>query len=169
VNGLLSATRNFDEDVYEVLDVFEDFMNDLSDTNQTFSSVMLQLHQFKSQMETCERSISHSKNQQRATEGTISVIESIFHGITDALTDAKEQLSDAESLSRGNFKIQRTESYQKLKVNTNDTKSSVHCSRNRWVLLTNTRLKAKRCNSQQRLRWKLLSALERRLKARWIF
>ena len=101
MNGLLSASRNFDEDVYEVLDVFEAFMKDLSDTNQTFSSVMLQLHQFKSQMETCERSISHSKNQQRATEGTISVIESIFSGIERALRDAHDQLSDAENLSRG--------------------------------------------------------------------
>lgn len=105
MNGLLSASRNFDEDVYEVLDVFEEFMKDLSDTNQTFSSVMLQLHQFKSQMETCERSISHSKNQQRATEGTISVIESIFSGIERALRDAHDQLSDAENLSRGNTNL----------------------------------------------------------------
>lgn len=103
VGALLQSTDNFQSDVLIVLSVFENFMDGLSDTNQTFAHVMLQLDAFKSQMETCERSISASKNQQLATKGTAKAIEMIFTEVARTLEDADTTLQDSQQMFKDQF------------------------------------------------------------------
>ena len=63
--------------------------------------VQLQLSQFASSLETCERTVSQARVYQKATDGTIHVINSLMKEIEQNLAEAEDQLNKAEKLAQG--------------------------------------------------------------------
>ena len=88
-------------DAEDVVESFEHFQAQLARSNKTTEKVKMQLDQFVSSMETCERTVSSTRVTQRATAGTISVINTILEDIDDTLDGTKDQLKEAEALAQG--------------------------------------------------------------------
>ena len=76
-------------------------MTGLAASNKTIETVRLQLDQFASAMETCERSVSRTRIAQHATEGTKSVIKTMLSDIESTLESTKDELKIAEELAAG--------------------------------------------------------------------
>ena len=88
-------------DADRVLREFEIFTETLEDNGSNLDQVSLQLSQFASSLETCERTVSQSRVYQMATVGTIRVIDSLLGEIGDNMQEASDELVTAESYAIG--------------------------------------------------------------------
>lgn len=99
ITQLAFNSEGLEDEAQHVLDRFEDFMYELQNSGKTIEQVELQLDQFISSLETCERTVSSTMVTQQATEGTMSVIRTMLRDIDQVLDDTSETLKEAEELA----------------------------------------------------------------------
>ena len=102
INKLKWAAQDLKGEAQRVQADFKLFEETLEDTNQSMDQVQLQLSQFASSLETCERTVSQSRVYQHATSGTITVIERVLTDIQEILADAEFSIDKATVFAEGN-------------------------------------------------------------------
>ena len=98
---LTSHSRDISDNAHKTLQDFHLFEETLVESGSSMDQVQLQLSQFASSLETCERTVSQARVYQKATDGTIHVVNSLMSEIEVNLEDAHQQLYRAESLAEG--------------------------------------------------------------------
>ena len=103
IHELSFQSQGLEDEAEHVLNGFEDFMYELQNSGKTVEQVELQLAQFMSSLETCERTVSSTMVTQQATEGTMSVIRTMLRDIDQVLDDTAITLKEAEELAESEF------------------------------------------------------------------
>jgi len=105
INKLKWAAQDLKGEAQRVQADFKLFEETLEDTNQSMDQVQLQLSQFASSLETCERTVSQSRVYQHATSGTITVIERVLTDIQEILADAELSIDKATVFAEGKIDL----------------------------------------------------------------
>ena len=98
---MTAQSRDISADAHKTLQDFHLFEETLAESGSSMDQVQLQLSQFASSLETCERTVSQARVYQKATDGTIHVINSLMKEIEQNLAEAEDQLNKAERLAQG--------------------------------------------------------------------
>ena len=141
-----SNSASIANDAKRVLREFEIFTETLEDNGSNLDQVSLQLSQFASSLETCERTVSQSRVYQMATVGTIRVIDSLLNEIGYNMQEASDELVTAESYAIGKFLIKITLIITQIKHKKIVTKNFDRYILKLLMRSNATKMNLKRCN-----------------------
>jgi len=104
----------------DILADYKQMIQELSEAGQSAQDVQLKLDQFASSLESCENSVTASKEKQLATKGTIRTLENEIVKIEETVIatgedlDAIKQLADAQDLKNEELRKLAQQSEQSI-------------------------------------------------------